>query len=105
MKSLIRTILLTTSILLAISFPGTEVAQAQNPAFTAQPMDNTIFIGQSAGFSAVATGAAPLSFQWYRNGDSVTNATNNALTLVNVQGAQAGSYQLIVTNSYGSATT
>src|SRR5580765_6477394 len=105
MKSLIRTSLVAASISLAISFPGANVAHAQSPAITVQPADNTVFIGQNAGFSATATGAAPLSFHWYREGDSITNATNSTLNLANVQAVQAGSYQLIVANASGSATS
>ena len=75
------------------------------PVLTAQPTNNTIFIGQNNTFSASATGALPLSFQWFRNGAAIANATNNTFTQVNIQAAQAGNYFLLVTNPVGMATS
>src|SRR6185369_8397213 len=52
------------------------------------------------------SGTAPLSYQWYFNTNTLlTDATNAALTLTNVQFSDAGGYSVIVTNSLGSATS
>jgi len=44
----------------------------------------------------MVTGTAPLSYQWKMGGTDITNATNAALVLNNVQAADAGSYTVVV---------
>ena len=52
-------------------------------------------------FNVAVSGAEPLSYQWNFNGTNITGATDTTLTLANVQLSQAGSYAVLVTNSYG----
>jgi purine nucleoside phosphorylase len=72
------------------------------PAITTQPQAQTVIVGQSATFSVVATGSAPLGYQWSRNGTAVSGATNSMLTLNTAQSADAGSYTVMVTDVAGS---
>jgi hypothetical protein len=67
--------------------------------------------GSSATNSVVALGSFPLSYQWQFYG---TNLSDNGrlsgsqgptLVIADVQAADAGNYQVIVTNIYGSATS
>ena len=53
-------------------------------------------------FSVTATGSPPLSYQWNFNGTNIVGATNTTLMLTNVQASQAGNYQVLVTNLFGS---
>jgi pectate lyase len=77
-----------------------------HPASISQdPNDASAYVGQSAFFSVVANGDAPLSYQWYFNTNALQDATNSLLSLTNVQTTDAGPYFCIVTNSYGSATS
>ena len=69
---------------------------------TQQPTNQTVLAGGTASFTVGALGAAPLSYQWRFNGTNLAGATTNALTLTNVQVAQAGTYTVQVTNAYGS---
>jgi fibronectin type 3 domain-containing protein len=49
-------------------------------------------------------GSAPLSYQWYSNTNtSIAGATNSTLSISNVQ--TSGSYDVVVSNSYGSVTS
>jgi pectate lyase len=76
------------------------------PAITVQPANLTATVGQTANFSVTATGTGPLSYQWYCNTNTVlTDETNSALALLNVNTNQAGKYSVTVTNLYGSATS
>jgi pectate lyase len=76
------------------------------PQIVAQPQSLTVLPGQSAAFTASATGSAPLSYQWYFNASTVlTNATGGSLILSNVQPANAGTYSVVVSNLVGSATS
>jgi hypothetical protein len=61
--------------------------------------------GSSASFSVTASGSSPLSYQWYKNNQAVTGATNNTLVLSTTTSASAGSYYCIISNSCGTATS
>jgi hypothetical protein len=68
------------------------------PVITSQPTNETVFIGQSAGFSIVAAGTAPFSYQWSFNTTNIVGATNATLTLTSVQLTNAGNYAVLVSN-------
>jgi len=72
------------------------------PAITTQPTNQTVTVGGIASFNVTASGTPPLSYQWNLNGTNIAGATNILLTLTNVQPAQAGNYQVLVTNLFGS---
>jgi hypothetical protein len=69
---------------------------------------NNVFVGTTVTFTANATGAQPLHFQWQFNGGSgftnLAGANTNILAL-NAAVTNTGSYQLILTNSYGAMTS
>ena len=72
------------------------------PAMVSFAGDQTVGVGALALFSAAASGARPLGFQWRFNGTDLPAATNSTLILSNVQSAQAGLYSVIISNSFGS---
>ena len=73
------------------------------PTVSIQPHDQTVFAGQTATFSVIASGTGPLSYQWYYNDDTLlTNATNPSLTITNAQLTDIGGYSVIVSNASGS---
>jgi formylglycine-generating enzyme required for sulfatase activity len=74
------------------------------PAITAQPAAATANQGASASFSVTATGTN-LSYQWKRNGADLAGEAGVMLSLNNLQGTQAGSYTVAVSNSAGSVTS
>lgn len=76
------------------------------PLITLQPASQTLPIGDTASFNVTAIGTPPLAYQWYFNTNTpVSGATNAALVFGPVTTNQAGYYQVIVTNLYGSATS
>ena len=75
------------------------------PVILTQPQSQTATEGSNATFTVTATGLAPLRYQWRLNGTNISGATDTALTLVEVQASQAGSYSVRVTNSVGSAVS
>ena len=75
------------------------------PYIITQPANQAVPVGWPATFAVSVGGSAPLSYQWRFNGDDLSGATTNPLTLSNVQSNQAGSYSVVVTNSYGSVTS
>jgi glucose/arabinose dehydrogenase len=83
---------------------------SQAPQITQQPQDRTVTVGQSATFAVVATGTAPLTYQWQRfvngNWSNVDGATASSFTLNNAQPSDSGAqFRVLVTNSFGSATS
>jgi hypothetical protein len=81
------------------------------PLIVAPPAALTVHFGQSAQFVSGAIGAGPMAFQWQCNGTNLTNCArlcgcqSNTLTIAAAQLSDAGTYQLIVTNAYGSVTS
>jgi len=52
-----------------------------------------------------ATGAEPLKYQWYVNGNPITGAIKNFILFDSVTVADAGTYTVTVTNDAGSVTS
>jgi hypothetical protein len=80
-----------------------SVTNTSAPVITTQPVSKTTSAGSTVSFTAVATGASPLSYQWYATNTPITAATNAALTLTNVQAN--GIYDVVVSNANGSVTS
>jgi phage gpG-like protein len=75
------------------------------PSITVQPTNLTVLVGTNVTLAAVATGTAPLSYQWQSNGVSMAGATNTTLLFSNVQTNATAIYSVVVTNSVGSVTS
>jgi hypothetical protein len=78
---------------------------AELPAFDAQPISVTNVTGSTVTFSAHSVGTAPVAYEWFFSGGSLTNATNPTLSLTNATALQGGNYWVVATNAYGSATS
>jgi hypothetical protein len=74
------------------------------PLITRQPASQTIAVGNLIALDVVASGALPLSYQWFRNGNTMNGQTNATLNLSG-QSSSAGMYRLTVTNISGVATS
>lgn len=70
--------------------------------FTQHPQSQVIKAGLNATFSAVAVSGSAIRYQWRFNGTNLPGATNAALSLTNVQLANAGPYQVIATDAVAS---
>ena len=67
---------------------------------------NTTFEGATVSLSVTAVGAAPLSYQWYKNGTKITPATADTYLLTSSAVlADSGTYSVVITNSYNSVTS
>jgi hypothetical protein len=73
------------------------------PTISTQPASKTVSVGSSVTFSVVATGAAPLTYQWLRNGVNIGGATLASYTLATAALSDTGAqFQVRVANSNGS---
>jgi O-glycosyl hydrolase len=84
---------------------GTLTVGQTTPQISLQPTNQSVVPGGSAAFSVGAAGSAPLAYQWQFDGTNLTDATNATLVLNAVAAANAGSYDVVVTNAYGSVSS
>jgi hypothetical protein len=74
-------------------------------SITTQPSAQSVTSGQPATFSVAAVGTGALTYQWRRNGVAISGATNAILSLATPVTTDAGSYDAIVADTVGSATS
>lgn|GEM_PF-2165501 len=72
------------------------------PSITAQPNASSVTAGNAASFSVTATGTAPLTYQWSKDGSVIGGATSSTFSLGAAQMSDAGNYTVLVTNTAGS---
>jgi hypothetical protein len=75
------------------------------PVITTQPTSRTVAAGSQVSFTAVATGTPTPTLQWFRNSVALPGAITATFTLASAALADAGSYTLVATNSFGSVTS
>lgn len=71
-------VVVTNSAGSATSTAATLQVLAIAPAIATQPLPQQISVGSTATFSVSATGSAPLTYQWRRDGVAIPGATNNS---------------------------
>ena len=77
----------------------TVTAAPVAPAITTQPQNATVTVGQTATFTVVATGTAPLQYQWQKNQQNISGATNATYTTPATTAADNGAtFRVIVSN-------
>ncbi len=79
--------------------PGTP------PAIVTQPASVTVGLLDPATFSVGVSGSRPFSYQWRMNGAPIPGAGSSSFTIANARAADAGGYDVIVTNLSGTVTS
>lgn len=97
--NVIRNLFLTAA---AVLFFSNIFAQA--PAITKQPINLLECIGTLGEINIVANGAAPLSYQWYKNGLAYTSGSA-ILTFASLAETDEGEYYCVVSNGSGNITS
>jgi hypothetical protein len=94
-----------TEFTLTVPMDGVGLS-ASGPVITTQPSNQGVVVGQSATFSVVASGTAPLSYQWRKNGSSISGATATSYTTPSATVADNGAlFSVTVTDSVGTVTS
>jgi hypothetical protein len=75
------------------------------PVITNQPASQTVAPGSTVTLTVGYSGNGPFSFQWRRNGVNLPQATNETLTLSNVQATDAGDYSVVVFTDAGATAS
>lgn len=85
----------------SIGSPGAPAVIVTPPVNTTAPYNGIVT------FTVAATGAAPLTYQWFNNGNPLANGTNvtgangSTLTMRQLQGFNAGTVGVEVRNAFG----
>jgi hypothetical protein len=81
-------------------------AASAPPTITTQPVSQSVGIGQTATFSVVVSGGGTLSYQWQRNGVSISGATSASYTTPPATINDDGStYKVGIQNNLGGVTS
>ncbi len=76
------------------------------PTVAAHPLNSTSVAGETASFSVTASGSAPLSYQWKKNGADIPGATTASYTTPATISEDNGAvFQCIVTNAFGNSAS
>jgi hypothetical protein len=75
---------------------------ATAPVITVLPASMTVTVGQPATFTVAATGTAPLSYQWTKNGTDVGTNSATYTTAATTSADNGAQIQVTVSNSVGS---
>lgn len=76
------------------------------PFIVTHPVGGNVRAGTNFTFQTVASGAAPLSYNWLSNDVPIVGATNSILQVTNVQTFDAYiDYRVVVSNRFGAATS
>jgi hypothetical protein len=95
----------------AITLSNVTLALPEAPAISAQPQSALVTNGNPAEFTVAAWGSPTLTYQWQWNGTNLSNqpglsgVESPSLLFSSAVETNAGSYQVIVANSYGSVTS
>lgn len=75
------------------------------PAITTQPQGARVSEGLNYTLKVVASGAAPLSYQWRLGAELILNATNSSYTVTSVGATNVGNYTVVVSNPSGAVVS
>ena len=99
-------IIATSASLPAVGNVGLSgISTPISPEITSQPQSKLASPGGKVEFAVVATGSAPLTYQWYQNNTLLSGKTSSTLAINNVLVDDAGEYKVSVGNDGGSITS
>lgn len=82
----------------AVLASATVLAQ---PTITQTPTNQYVSLGADVRFQVRASGAPPLTYQWWKDSATLDGATNSSLNLTNVQVLDSGLYKVTVADPNG----
>jgi hypothetical protein len=94
-----------------LAFVGSGLAILRTGRFSAAVRPRSVVVGQPGVFKASASGTGPLTFQWRKggaplvDGGRISGVHTAQLRIGGAQFADAGSYDVVVTDSCGTATS
>ena len=89
----------TAGVVTTLALTGTP------PAIITQPVNVTVTAGTAAAFSVTTSGYGTITYQWRKDGNAITGATSASLSIATTVAADAGSYTVVASSPYGTATS
>jgi len=91
----------------SLNFSGIDftILAAAAPVIVAQPEAQSINEGRPFALSVLAASASPLTYQWKKDGVSISGATASTLSVSSGKPADSGTYSVVVSNVTGSVTS
>ena len=81
-----------------------EYTGTGTPSISQNPASELAAVGDDVSFFVAASGTRPLSYQWYRDGNLIPEATSFTYTVENISLTDHGAkFHCVVTNSFGNA--
>ncbi|MCX6904161.1 MAG: hypothetical protein NTW03_11940, partial [Verrucomicrobia bacterium] len=79
----------------------------REPVITQQPTPASLyrFAGATNSWTVAADAGFPVNFYWCQNGTVIPTATNATFQLANMQTTNSGNYTVVISNSFGMATS
>jgi hypothetical protein len=85
---------------------GNDSKDPTAASITTQPANQSVAVGQSATFVVTASGTAPLTYQWQKNGANIAGATQASYSTPAAAAADNGAkFDVVVSNSVASVTS
>jgi len=75
------------------------------PVIGTQPQSQNVLIGAAANFNVSVGGTPPFAYQWFKNGNAISDATNATLLVTVAQPADNGGYSVVASNSLNTVTS
>lgn len=82
-----------------------EGFSSSQPIINLDPVSQSVVSGTAVSLTFGAVGAAPVSYQWQRNGANLPGANGPTLTFTSIQQSDSGDYAVVLSNSVGVATS
>ena len=83
----------------------TVASSSGAPAIVAQPTSQSVALGASVTLTVSVSGSGAMAYQWRHNGVAIAGANAVSYTIASARAFDAGSYDVVVTNAGGSATS
>ena len=75
------------------------------PVINVQPLSQGVCLGSGISLSVTATSATTISYQWRKNGFNINGANAASFGIVSAVNSDAGSYDVVMTNTCGPITS
>ncbi len=98
-------VIITNSVGSITSSVATVSVVYYPPTISQQPVGGNVLVGSNFTLNVSAAGTAPFTWQWRTNGTPIPGANAASYAINSAQLTDAGSYDVVVTNTTGSVTS